>query len=104
MKVFISYSSRYKDLVERLRLALVAEGHDPYVDRTELEPGQPFDAELREAIDDCDLFVFLLAPETVAPGSYALAELGLAQAVDAREARRVELAHEVCEVLLALRG
>ncbi len=80
MKVFISYSSRYGDLVERLRLALVAEGHDPYVDRAELEPGQPFDAELREAIDDCDLFVFLLAPETVAPGSYALAELGLAQA------------------------
>ena len=80
MKVFVSYSSRYEDLVERLRLALVAEGHDPYVDRAELEPGQPFDAELREAIDDCDLFIFLLTPETVAPGSYALAELGLAQA------------------------
>ena len=80
MKIFISYSSKYRDLVERLRLALVAEGHDPFVDRAELEPGQPFDAELREAIEECDLFVYLLSPETVAAGSYALAELGLIQA------------------------
>jgi hypothetical protein len=80
MKIFISYSSKYRELVERLRLALVAEGHAPFVDRTELEPGQPFDAELREAIDDCDLFVYLVSPESVAPGSYALAELQLAQA------------------------
>jgi tetratricopeptide (TPR) repeat protein len=80
MKIFISYSSKYRELVERLRLALVAEGHEPFVDRVELEPGQPFDAELREAIDDCDLFVYLVSPESVAPGSYALAELQLAQA------------------------
>jgi hypothetical protein len=79
MKIFISYSSKYRELVERLRLALVAEGHQPFVDRAELEPGQPFDAELREAIDDCDLFVYLVSPESVAPGSYALAELQLAQ-------------------------
>ena len=80
MNIFISYSSKYRDLVERLRLALVAEGHDPFVDRTELEPGQPFDEELREAIEDCDLFVYLVSPESVAAGSYALAELGLVQA------------------------
>jgi hypothetical protein len=35
---------------------------------------------LREAIEECDLFVYLLSPETVAAGSYALAELGLIQA------------------------
>ena len=79
MKIFISYSSKYRDLVERLRLALVAEGHEPFVDRAELEPGQPFDEELREAIEDCDLFVYLVSPESVAAGSYALAELGLVQ-------------------------
>jgi len=79
MDIFISYSSKYRDLVERLRLALVAEGHDVFVDRAELEPGQPFDAELREAIADCDLFIYLVSPESVAAGSYALAELALAQ-------------------------
>lgn len=80
MKIFISYSSKYRELVERLRLALVAEGHEPFVDRVELEPGQPFDKELREAIDECDLFIYMVSPESVAAGSYALAELGLAQA------------------------
>ncbi|HTN48837.1 MAG TPA: toll/interleukin-1 receptor domain-containing protein [Burkholderiaceae bacterium] len=79
MKIFISYSSRYRDLVERLRLALLAEGHEAFVDRAELEPGETFDAELREAIENCDLFIFLLSPESVAPASYALAELALAQ-------------------------
>jgi len=79
MDIFISYSSKYRDLCERLQLALDAEGHRCFVDRTELEPGQPFDAELREAIADCDVFIFLVSPESVATGSYALAELNLAQ-------------------------
>ena len=79
MDIFISYSSKYQDLCERLRLALEAEGHDCFVDRTELEPGHPFDAELREAIAECDVFIFLVSPESVASGSYALAELNLAQ-------------------------
>jgi len=79
MDIFISYSSKYRDLCERLQLALDAEGHRCFVDRTELDPGQPFDAELREAIADCDVFIFLVSPESVAAGSYALAELNLAQ-------------------------
>ncbi len=79
MDIFISYSSKYRELCERLQLALDAEGHHCFVDRTELEPGHPFDAELREAIADCDVFIFLVSPESVATGSYALAELNLAQ-------------------------
>src|SRR6187402_3060518 len=79
MDIFISYSSKYRDLCERLQLSLDAEGHRCFVDRTELEPGQPFDAELREAIAKCDVFIFLVSPESVATGSYALAELNLAQ-------------------------
>ncbi|MBC8119628.1 MAG: toll/interleukin-1 receptor domain-containing protein, partial [Burkholderiaceae bacterium] len=79
MDIFVSYSSKYRELCERLQLALDAEGHRCFVDRTELEPGQPFDAELREAINECDVFIFLVSPESVATGSYALAELNLAQ-------------------------
>ena len=79
MDIFISYSSKYRELCERLQLALDAEGHHTFVDRTELDPGHPFDAELREAIGDCDVFIFLVSPESVAAGSYALAELNLAQ-------------------------
>ncbi|MDP3822480.1 MAG: toll/interleukin-1 receptor domain-containing protein [Burkholderiales bacterium] len=81
MRIFISYSSKYRDLCDRLQLALEADGrHEVFVDRTQLTPGQPFDTTLRQGIEDCDLFVFLLSPESVAPGSYALAELSLAKA------------------------
>ncbi len=81
MRIFISYSSKYRDLCDRLQLALEADGrHEVFVDRTQLSPGQPFDTTLRQGIEECDLFVFLLSPESVAPGSYALAELSLAKA------------------------
>ncbi len=80
MRIFISYSSKYRDICDRLQLALEADGrHEVFVDRSQLTPGRPFDSTLRHGIEDCDLLVFLLSPESVAPGSYALAELSLAK-------------------------
>ena len=43
MDIFISYSSKYRELCERLQLALEAEGHHCFVDRTELDPGHPWE-------------------------------------------------------------
>lgn len=81
MRIFISYSSKYRDLCERLQLALEADGrHEVFVDRSQLTPGQPFDTTLRKGIEECELFIFLLSPESVALGSYALAELDIAKA------------------------
>ena len=81
MRIFISYSSKYRDLCDRLQLALEADGrHEVFVDHSQLSPGQPFDTTLRQGIENCDLFVFLLSPESVAAGSYALAELSMAKA------------------------
>ena len=80
VRIFISYSSKYRDICDRLQLALEADGrHEVFVDRSELTPGQPFDETLREGIKNCDLLLFLLSPESVAPGSYALAELSIAK-------------------------
>ena len=80
MQIFISYSSKYRDICDRLQLALEADGrHQVFVDRSELTPGRPFDETLREGIKTCDLLLFLLSPESVAPGSYALAELSMAR-------------------------
>ena len=80
MQIFISYSSKYGELCERLQLALEADGrHEVFRDRSELTPGQPFDEKIREAVLGCDLLLFLLSPESVAPGSYALAELDMAK-------------------------
>ncbi|MFT3664860.1 toll/interleukin-1 receptor domain-containing protein [Piscinibacter sp.] len=79
MKLFVSYSSDQKDLAERLRLALEAEGHDVFTDRAELKEGEPYHEMLREAIAAADAMVFLITPRAIRPGSYALSELDIAQ-------------------------
>jgi tetratricopeptide (TPR) repeat protein len=66
-------------MAARIELALAAEGHSVFRDRTSLPPGESFDARIRAAIDDCDLFVFLVDAESVAPGHYTLTELKFAQ-------------------------
>lgn len=89
MKLFISYSSNDRDLCERLRLGLEAEGHSVFVDRAELKEGEPYHEALREAIADADALIYLVTPRSVAPGSYALSELDLAQRRWRRPAGRV---------------
>lgn len=79
MKLFISYPSDQNDLAERLRLALEAEGHEVFTDRSELKEGEPYHEALREAIDAADAMVFLITPRAIRPGSYALTELDIAQ-------------------------
>ena len=80
MRIFISYSSRYQGVCDRLQLALEADGrHEVFVDRSELTAGKPFDETLRNGIENCDLLIFLISPESVAQGSYALAELNIAK-------------------------
>ncbi len=79
MKLFISYPSNQRDLAERLRIALEGEGHAVFTDRAELREGETYHEALREAVDNAEGLVFLITPRSVAPGSYALTELDLAQ-------------------------
>ncbi len=79
MKLFISYPSAQRELSERLRLALEAEGHTVFVDRADLRAGESYHEALRAAIADADRFIFFVSPESVAPGSYTLTELGFAE-------------------------
>jgi len=79
MKLFLSYPSAHRELAERLTLALEAEGHEVFIDRADLKAGESFHQTLREAILGADAMVFLVTPEAVASGSYALAELNIAQ-------------------------
>src|SRR5262249_54993357 len=62
-----------------LAYSLREEGCAVFFDRASLEPGEGYDARIREAIADCDLMIFLLSSDSVSPGSYALSELALAQ-------------------------
>ncbi|MDK2744348.1 MAG: toll/interleukin-1 receptor domain-containing protein [Nitrospira sp. BO4] len=79
MRIFVSYASEHRQIADRLALGLRGEGHEVFLDRDQLPPGEPYDSRIREAINLCDLMVFLISPESVAQGSYALTEMGFAR-------------------------
>lgn len=89
MKLFLSYPSAERLLAERLALALEAEGHEVFFDRSDLAAGESFHAPLREAVQAADAMVFLVTPASVAAGSYTLAELDFARQRWRRPASRV---------------
>ncbi|MCP3959322.1 MAG: toll/interleukin-1 receptor domain-containing protein [bacterium] len=78
MQIFLSYASEQRPLAERLALALGAEGHEVFFDRASLGAGEAYDQQIRESIAECDLFLFLVSPESVEEGGYARTEMGFA--------------------------
>ena len=79
MRVFLSYSSPDRDLVEPLYLALRAQGHTIFFDRAELPAGDEYHVRIRRAIEKSHLMLFMVSPDSLEPGSYTLTELGIAQ-------------------------
>ena len=69
MKIFLSYSSQNRALVEPVNFALVAQGHDVFFDRDDLPAGTEYDERIIEAVESADLFVFMLSPASIRPGS-----------------------------------
>jgi formylglycine-generating enzyme required for sulfatase activity len=79
MRVFLSYSSEDRESADAIQLALRAQGHTVFFDRTDLPPGEEYDTRIRRAIEKSQLFVFLISPHSLDSGSYTLTELGIAQ-------------------------
>jgi len=79
MDVFLSYSAKQRDIAERLGLSLEGQGYEVFFDRSSIQEGGEYDATIRRAIESCSLFVFLISRDSVAPGSYALAEVAVTE-------------------------
>jgi sulfatase modifying factor 1 len=79
MKVFLSYASQDRPIAEAINRALLDEGHNVFFDREDLPPGEEFHIRIRRAIEEADLFVFLVSEEAIDPGSYTLNELDIAE-------------------------
>jgi len=77
--VFLSYSSSQTDAATRIELSLRGEGHTVFRDRSALPPGESFDARIRAAIEESDLFIFLISRDSVLEGHYTLTELKFAE-------------------------
>jgi TIR domain len=77
--IFLSYSSPQSEAATRIELSLKGEGHTVFRDRSALPPGESFDARIRAAIEESDLFIFLISRESVLDGRYTLTELKFAE-------------------------
>ncbi len=79
MKVFLSYASEDRPQAEEIQLALAGAGHEVFFDRESLPAGGDYHARIKASVDGADLFVFLISPDSVAGGGYALTEMGYAR-------------------------
>lgn len=80
MKIFLSYSSKQQDLAEQICLELEQHGrHHVFFDKKSLKAGDDFRRRIRNELDQSEVFVFLISPASVAPGSYARSELDIAR-------------------------
>jgi len=79
VRVFISYSSAYHDTGESIAIRLREAGHEVFFDRHSLKAADEFDTGIRREVDQADLFIFLITPESVEKGAYTRTELKFAQ-------------------------
>jgi TIR domain len=77
--VFLSYAHEQRGVVESVVMALRVRDYDVFFDRSQLKAGDEYDVAIENAIRACDLFVFLISPESVQEGKYTLTELGFAK-------------------------
>jgi TIR domain len=79
VRIFLSHASEQADVAETVGVALQAEGHTVFRDRSTLPSGEGYNDRIREAIADSDLFIFLVSPEAVTRGRYTITELEFAE-------------------------
>ncbi len=77
--VFISHAAEDKELAEDLYHALERQGYTAYLDKKVLTVGKEFNAEIEKYVNKSDYFVFLISPESIQEGTYALTELRYAE-------------------------
>ena len=77
--IFLSYPSSLEETAARIELSLKGEGYAVFRDRSALPPAESYDARIQAAVQESDLFVFLITPESVSPGRYTLTELKFAE-------------------------
>jgi WD40 repeat protein len=66
LDVFVSYSRRDLDFVDRLQPALAARGVRAAVDRTDIEKGEAWWTRIEQLIREADAIVFVLSPDSAA--------------------------------------
>ena len=80
MEIFIAHAHEDTRVAEEISMALRGAGHSVFLDTDALTPGSAHHSRIQKAISGSDAIVFLISPDSVAPGKYTLSELQLAKA------------------------
>ncbi len=80
LKLFLCHSSGDKQVIKNLRDRLLADGFWPWLDVESLRPGLPWQAGIREAIEDADAVLICLSPGVNSKAGYVNKEIKLALA------------------------
>lgn len=75
MKIFISYPREKFEQAEQLCISLEQDGHEVFFDGTKLPKGVGYDNLIRKELQNSELMIFLVSPESIDSGSYCLTEL-----------------------------
>lgn len=79
MHIFLSYASPDKGAAESIAFSLRNRGYKVFLDRDDLPAGQSYDEQIWRAVKKSQFFIFLISPDSVAEGRYALTELKFAR-------------------------
>ena len=77
--IFLSYASEQSEAAAHIELSLKGDGYSVFRDRASLPPGETFDARILTAIEESDLFIFLISRASISEGRYTLTELKFAE-------------------------
>jgi hypothetical protein len=80
MKVFLSFASPDRIVAESIQLALLGAGHEVFFDEASLPAGSDFNSRIRTAIAQCDVYIFLISPNSAGAGRYVHTELKFVKA------------------------
>lgn len=78
MKIFVSYPRSHSEIASDLVARLRAEDHEVFIDASSLPPGESYDTQIRDSIQNCELFVSLFAGDSLRTGTYSRTEMKFA--------------------------
>ena len=79
MNVFLSHASQDKGTAESIAFSLRNRGCKVFLDRDDLPAGASYDQQIERAVNDSDIFIFLISPDSASEGRYTLTEMGFAR-------------------------
>ncbi|HKI05800.1 MAG TPA: tetratricopeptide repeat protein [Thermoanaerobaculia bacterium] len=77
--IFLCHASEDKAIAEPIQLALASAGCEVFYDEQSLPPGGDYQARIRAAVNNCDLFVFIASSASIVAGKFTLTELKFAR-------------------------